>query len=96
MFLTQASKSSSVDSKNLEQLENLKLKQKFKYALQQQILTLIWQALLHYVTPFHWPHQYVPLLFSDRIDFVACPGIFLMGCHAMHKEKIKEVKRTCF
>ena len=54
----------------------------------------LFQALLSYIAPFHWPHQYVPLLFSDRIDFVACPGIFLMGCHAMHKEKIKEVCRN--
>jgi len=48
------------------------------------------QALMCYIRPFTWPHQYVPLLFSEVIDFVACPGIFLMGCHAMHREQIEQ------
>nr|CAB3265876.1 myotubularin-related protein 13-like [Phallusia mammillata] len=56
------------------------------------LITLVMEALLCYIRPFTWPHQYVPLLFSEIIDFVACPGIFLMGCHGMHKEQIEQVE----
>jgi len=56
------------------------------------LITLTIEGLLSYLRPFSWPHQYVPVLFTEIIDLVACPGIFIMGCHKKHKDSILEVE----
>eukprot|EP00058_Branchiostoma_floridae_P023175 XP_002608665.1 hypothetical protein BRAFLDRAFT_73889 [Branchiostoma floridae] len=55
------------------------------------LLTIVMESLLTYVQPFVWHNVYVPVLSNSMVDLVEAPGVFMMGCHVSHREKIIKV-----
>ncbi|XP_074278770.1 DENN domain and WD repeat-containing protein SCD1-like isoform X2 [Silene latifolia] len=49
-----------------------------KYSL----LTLVSEAICHLIYPFQWQHVYVPILFSEGVDFVDAPTPYIIGLHS--------------
>ncbi|KAI8490110.1 Rab guanyl-nucleotide exchange factor, partial [Branchiostoma belcheri] len=55
------------------------------------LLTIVMESFLTYLQPFVWHNVYVPVLSSSMVDLVEAPGVFMMGCHVSHREKIIKV-----
>ncbi|XP_035659788.1 DENN domain-containing protein 3-like isoform X2 [Branchiostoma floridae] len=58
------------------------------------LLTIVMESLLTYVQPFVWHNVYVPVLSNSMVDLVEAPGVFMMGCHVSHREKIIKLTET--
>jgi hypothetical protein len=60
-------------------------------SLRISLLTPAILAFLALLLPFRWLFTLVPLLPKPLLEFVAAPGVFIMGCSSKYKLEVKEL-----
>lgn len=45
-------------------------------------MTLVSEAICHLIYPFQWQYVYIPILFSEGVDYIDAPTPYIMGLHS--------------